>query len=143
MAFFPGFPSVPPLCCSFRHQFRRFGWLTGSLPPALHTLSFEDTTQGSFQLVAHRVGISRYSFSLLQSGKERRVEASRRLTTGGETLACGGLKPFLCHNYPSGDPTPLPKDSRQLNRYFIGISPKQGFYINPALLAAHAPDTAA
>jgi DNA repair protein RadC len=49
----------------------------------------------------------------------------------------------LCHNHPSGNPEPSPKDSRQLNRYFIGISPEQGFYINPALLAAHAPDTAA
>jgi hypothetical protein len=52
-------------------------------------------------------------------------------------------KVILCHNHPSGDLTPPPKDSKQLNRYFIGISLEQGFYINPALLAAHAPDTAA
>jgi len=50
---------------------------------------------------------------------------------------------LICHNHPSGDPTPSPKDSRQLNRYFIGISPEKGFFINPALLAAHAPDTSA
>ena len=54
--FFPGFPSVPLLCCSFRPQVRRFCWLTGSRPPALPALSFEDTTQRPFYLVAHRVG---------------------------------------------------------------------------------------
>src|SRR5439155_12859631 len=51
MAFFPGFPSVLLLCCSFRSEFRRFCWLTRSLHPARHALSFEDMTQGPFQLV--------------------------------------------------------------------------------------------
>jgi hypothetical protein len=45
--------------------------------------------------------------------------------------------------HPSGDPTPSPEDRPQVTRYFIGISPEKGFFINPALLAAHAPDTAA
>jgi len=57
--FFSGFPSVPPLCCSFRSQFRHFCRLIGSLSPALHALSFEGTTQGLFQLVAHRVGFGK------------------------------------------------------------------------------------
>src|SRR5215831_3223033 len=35
----------------------------------------------------------------------------------------------------------FPNGSSQLIHYFIGISPEQGFDINPALLAAHAPGT--
>ena len=50
---------------------------------------------------------------------------------------------IVCHNHPSGDPTPSPKDRLQLTRYLIGISPEKGFFINPALLAFDAPDTAA
>lgn len=38
MAFFPGLPSVPLLCCSFRSKFRRFCRLTGVPHPALHAL---------------------------------------------------------------------------------------------------------
>jgi len=38
MAFFPGFPSVPLICCSFRSKFRRFCQVTGAPCPALHTL---------------------------------------------------------------------------------------------------------
>ena len=56
MAFFPGFPSVPLLYCSFRSKFRCFCQLTGSTRPARHALSFEDTTQGSLHLVAQFVG---------------------------------------------------------------------------------------
>jgi len=41
---------------------------------------------------------------------------------------------IICHNHPSGDPTPSPKDSRQLHRWLIGID-EDGFFINPALLA--------
>src|SRR5258708_3096975 len=50
---------------------------------------------------------------------------------------------LICHNHPSGDPTPSPEDRPHVTRYFIGISTEKGFFINPALLAAHAPDTAA
>src|SRR5438067_12909342 len=45
---------------------------------------------------------------------------------------CPGL--ILCHNHPSGDPTPSPKDSRQLHRWLIGID-ANGIFINPTLLA--------
>jgi DNA repair protein RadC len=45
---------------------------------------------------------------------------------------CPGL--ILCHNHPSGDPTPSPNDSRQLHRWLIGIDEK-GIFINPALLS--------
>ncbi len=38
MAFFPGFPSVPLLCCSFRSKFRCFCRLPGVPHPALHAL---------------------------------------------------------------------------------------------------------
>ena len=54
---------------------------------------------------------------------------------------CPGV--LICHNHPSGDPTPSPKERPQVTRYFIGISPEKGFYINPALLVAHAHHTAA
>ena len=54
---------------------------------------------------------------------------------------CPGV--IICHNHPSGDPTPSPEDRPQVTRYFIGISPEKGFFINPALLRAHPPDTAA
>src|SRR5207247_9015290 len=58
LAFFPGFPSGPLLCCSFRSKFRCFCQLTGSPRPARHALSFEDTTQCSLHLVAQFVGIA-------------------------------------------------------------------------------------
>jgi DNA repair protein RadC len=45
---------------------------------------------------------------------------------------CPGL--ILCHNHPSGDPTPSPKDRFQLHRWLIGID-EDGIFINPALLA--------
>jgi DNA repair protein RadC len=45
---------------------------------------------------------------------------------------CPGL--ILCHNHPSGDPTPPPKDRRQFHRWLIGID-EEGIFINPALLA--------
>jgi DNA repair protein RadC len=35
---------------------------------------------------------------------------------------------IICHNHPSGDPTPSPEDRPQVTRYFIGISPEQGFF---------------
>jgi DNA repair protein RadC len=54
---------------------------------------------------------------------------------------CPGV--IICHNHPSGDPTPSPEDRPQVTRFFVGISPEKGFFINPALLRAHAPDTAA
>jgi DNA repair protein RadC len=41
---------------------------------------------------------------------------------------------IICHNHPSGDPTPSPNDSRQLTHYFIGIDHEHGFFIHPALL---------
>jgi len=40
---------------------------------------------------------------------------------------------IVAHNHPSGDPAPSPKDSRQLTRYFIGIT-ESGIFINPRLL---------
>jgi DNA repair protein RadC len=48
---------------------------------------------------------------------------------------CPGL--ILCHNHPSGDPTPSPKDRFQLHRWLIGID-EDGIFINPALLARAA-----
>jgi hypothetical protein len=45
---------------------------------------------------------------------------------------CPGL--ILCHNHPSGDPTPSPKDRRQFHRWLIGID-EDGIFINPELLA--------
>jgi len=54
---------------------------------------------------------------------------------------CPGV--IICHNHPSGDPTPSPEDRPQVTRYFIGISPEKGFFINPALLAANTPHVAA
>jgi len=45
---------------------------------------------------------------------------------------CSGL--ILCHNHPSGDPTPSPKDHFQLRRWLIGID-EDGIFINPALLS--------
>jgi DNA repair protein RadC len=45
---------------------------------------------------------------------------------------CPGL--ILCHNHPSGDPTPSPKDRCQLHRWLIGID-EDGIFINPVLLA--------
>ena len=36
--------------------------------------------------------------------------------------------------HPSGDPTPSPNGSRQLNRWLIGID-ASGIFINPVLLA--------
>ena len=60
-----------------------------------------------------------------------------------EAIAERAAAIILVHNHPSGDPTPSPEDRPQVTRYFIGISPEKGFFINPALLAAHAPDTAA
>jgi hypothetical protein len=44
---------------------------------------------------------------------------------------CPGL--ILCDTHPSGDPTPQPKDSRQVHRWLIGID-EEGIFINPALL---------
>jgi DNA repair protein RadC len=41
---------------------------------------------------------------------------------------------IICHNHPSGDPTPSPNGSRQLNRWLIGID-ASGIFINPALVA--------
>jgi hypothetical protein len=41
---------------------------------------------------------------------------------------------ILCHNHPSGDPTPQTKDRRQFHRWLIGID-EDGIFINPALLA--------
>ena len=43
-------------------------------------------------------------------------------------------KVILCGNHSSGDLTLLPKDSRQLHRWLIGIN-EDGIFINPALLA--------
>lgn len=40
-AFFPGFPSVPLLCCSFRSKFRYFCQPTGSPRPARHALPLQ------------------------------------------------------------------------------------------------------
>ena len=36
-----------------------------------------------------------------------------------------------------------PEDRPQVTRYFIGISPEKGYFINPALLGLAAPDAAA
>jgi hypothetical protein len=44
---------------------------------------------------------------------------------------CPGL--IICHNHPSGDPEPSPKDRFQLPRWLIGID-EDGIFINPALL---------
>src|SRR5205807_3793935 len=41
---------------------------------------------------------------------------------------------ILCHNHPSGDPTPSPEDILQCTHYFISID-ATGFHINPTLLA--------
>ena len=41
---------------------------------------------------------------------------------------------IICHNHPSGDPTPSPEDILQCTHYFISID-ATGFHINPALLA--------
>src|SRR5712691_2392168 len=57
LAFVPGFPFVPLICRSFRSKFCCFGQPTGALRPVLCVLSFEDTTQGSFHLVAQFVGM--------------------------------------------------------------------------------------
>ena len=53
------------------------------------------------------------------------------------------IVPMSSYNHPSGDPTPSPENRPQLTHYLIGISPEAGFFINPALLALDAPDTAA
>src|SRR6267154_88536 len=45
---------------------------------------------------------------------------------------CPGV--IVCHNHPSGDPTPSPEERPQLTRYFIGIGSDGGFFINPDLL---------
>jgi DNA repair protein RadC len=67
----------------------------------------------------------------------------RTTETYSPTVSPNNPGNLICHYHPSDDPTLVPKDIRQLNRYLIGISPEQGFFINPALLAAHAPVTAA
>jgi DNA repair protein RadC len=41
---------------------------------------------------------------------------------------------IICHNHPSGDPTPSPKDRRQFHRWLIGID-EDGIFINPELVA--------
>jgi DNA repair protein RadC len=53
---------------------------------------------------------------------------------------CPGL--ILCHNHPSGDPTPSPEDSRQFHRWLIGID-EDGIFINPTLMARAATVVAA
>src|SRR6266849_8378213 len=88
MAFFPGFPSVPLICCSFRSKFRRFCQVTGAPCPALHTLPLpgHDSRFPSARCAIRGQTLVTAAQNTLQLDAEQRQRTLVRIDAGGGSV---------------------------------------------------------